>query len=120
MRVSCRHYVNQTAHPEFDPLQRRTSVLSAAFYDQMVVLVRVTEFRFRVTNIDWRCRDDDAFCAMQITCVIAKCRRRGAHPVAHEIRAGSFLMPIGAKLQDGKVNIRSCHTLAGVINNLPP
>lgn len=76
MRVSCRHYVNQTAHPEFDPLQRRTSVLSAAFYDQMVVLVRVTEFRFRVTNIDWRCRDDDAFCAMQITCVIAKCRRR--------------------------------------------
>ena len=34
-----RHYVNQTAHPDFDPLKRRDSVLSAAFYDQMVVLV---------------------------------------------------------------------------------
>jgi hypothetical protein len=37
----CRHYVNQTAHPDFDPLKRRDSVLSAAFYDQMVVLVSV-------------------------------------------------------------------------------
>lgn len=64
------------AHPEFDPLQRRDSLLSAAFYDQMVVLVRVTEHRFRVTNIDWRCRDDDAFCAMRIACVIAERRRR--------------------------------------------
>ena len=40
--VLCRHYVNQTAHPQFDPLERRDSVLSAAFYDQMVVLVRLT------------------------------------------------------------------------------
>lgn len=36
--------------------------------------------------------------------------------MAHEIRAGSFLMPIGAKLQDGKVNMRSCHTLASKCN----
>jgi hypothetical protein len=32
------HYVNRTAHPEFDPLQRSSSVVSAAFYDQIVVL----------------------------------------------------------------------------------
>jgi hypothetical protein len=45
-----RHYVNQTAHPEFDPLQRRHSVLSAAFYDQMVVLVRKTDTQI-ITDI---------------------------------------------------------------------
>ena len=68
--------MNQTAHPGLDPLQRRNSLLSAAFYDQMVVLVRMTEHRFRVTNIDGGCRDDDAFCAMRIACVITKSRRR--------------------------------------------
>lgn len=41
--------------------------------------------------------------------------------MAHEIRAGSFLMPIGAKLQDGKVNVYWCCTFAGVsvMSNLP-
>jgi hypothetical protein len=34
-----RHYVNKTMHPEFDPLKRTRSMVSAAFYDQMVVLV---------------------------------------------------------------------------------
>lgn len=30
-------------------------------------------------------------------------QEKGAHPPAHEIWAGSFLMPIGAQLKDGKV-----------------
>lgn len=35
----CRHYVNKTMHPDFDPYKRTKNMISAAFYDQMVVLV---------------------------------------------------------------------------------
>jgi peroxiredoxin len=37
--LAFRHYINRTAHKDFDPLRRTDSILSAAFYDQMVVLV---------------------------------------------------------------------------------
>lgn len=74
-----RHYINKTEHQDFDPLGRTGSILSAAAYDQMIVLVRPSNQDYRSSKLIRHKRGTLVLplfcfcCLLQTTCCAPGC-----------------------------------------------
>jgi hypothetical protein len=53
---------------------------------------------------EWLCRAKLFQLCQDLRIMCSMPQEKGSHPLAHEIQAGSFLMPIGARLKDGQVD----------------
>jgi len=115
-----RHYINKTQHQDFDPLGRAGSILSAAAYDQMIVLVRPSNQDYRSSKSaayptqTWHlgateakklllsAPDDMLRTRLRLWSLPPPCQppckhccgqEKGAHPRAGQSRHGSFRIP---------------------------